>query len=53
LLLFACATVGIAGCGGGGGGGGGTGHIDDITATYSGDANYATSGSAVLQISVQ
>jgi len=51
--VFACATVGIAGCGGGGGGGGGTGHIDDITATYSGDANYATSGSAVLQISVQ
>jgi hypothetical protein len=54
LLLFACATVGIAGCGGGGGGGGGgTGHVDNITATYIGDANYATSGSAILQISVQ
>jgi hypothetical protein len=53
FLLFACAAAGIAGCGGGGGGGGGGGHVDNITATYSGDANYATSSSGVLQITVQ
>jgi pro-kumamolisin-like protein len=54
LVLFACIAAGIAGCSSsnGGGGGGGGGHTDNITATYSGDANYATSTSAAVPITV-
>ncbi len=57
-LLFVLATVGIAGCGGGssgggGGGGGGGGNAIRITATYSGDVNYASSTSSAVVITVQ
>jgi hypothetical protein len=56
LLLFACAAAGIAGCSGspksGGGSGGGSTHTDSITAVYGGDANFSTSTSAAVAISV-
>jgi hypothetical protein len=56
VVLFACATIGIAGCGGGssggGGGGGVTPHNDTITAVYSGDARYNGSTSAAVSISI-
>ena len=56
-MLFACSTIGIAGCGGGssnggGGGGGVTPHNDSITAVYSGDALYNGSTSAAVPISI-
>ena len=55
LLLLAGLVAGLAaGCGSGYGGGGGGGlHYDSITAVYSGDATYAGSTSAALQITVQ
>lgn len=54
LLLFTCVAAGIAGCGGGGGGGGGNGHVDNVTAVFTtGDANYSSSTSGALGISVQ
>jgi hypothetical protein len=54
LVLFACIAAGFAGCSSsnGGGGGGGGAHTDSITASYSGDANYASSTSAAVTISV-
>jgi hypothetical protein len=51
LVLFAIAAAGIAGCGGSSGSGGG--RADSITAVYSGDANYSTSTSAAVSISIQ
>jgi hypothetical protein len=55
LVLFACVAAGIAGCSGssGGSGGGGGGHTDNITATYGGDSNYATSKSVAAQVTIQ
>jgi subtilase family serine protease len=57
LLLFTCLAAGFAGCSGssrssGTGGGGGT-HTDSITAVYSGDANYTTSTSTAVSVTVQ
>jgi hypothetical protein len=54
LFLFACAAMGIAGCGGGGSSGGATvtPHNDSITAVYSGDARYNASTSAGVSISI-
>jgi subtilase family serine protease len=54
LLLFTCVAAGIAGCGGGGGGGGGNSHVDNVTAVFTtGDANYSSSTSGALGITVQ
>src|SRR6266403_782290 len=55
LLLFACVTMGFAGCSGSKGSGstGGTAHTDNITAVYSGDANYSSSTSAAVSVAVQ
>jgi hypothetical protein len=54
LLLLAGLVTGFAtACGGGYGGGGGGVHYDSITAVYSGDATYAGSTSAPLQITIQ
>jgi len=53
LLLFAWLATGIAGCSGSKSGGGGGGHMDSITAVYSGDANYSSSTSAAAAVTVQ
>ena len=56
FLVLAGLVAGFVGCGGGYGGGGGGGgglHYDNITAVYSGDATYAGSTSAPLQITIQ
>lgn len=54
LLLLAVLVTGLAvGCGGGYGGGGGGVHYDSVTAVYSGDATYAGSTSAAVQVTVQ
>jgi len=53
LVLFACIATGIAGCGGGSSGGGGGVSTRSITATYSGDANYSTSTSAAVTVTIQ
>jgi hypothetical protein len=54
LLLFTCVAAGIAGCGGGSGGGGGNSHVDNVTAVFTtGDANYSSSTSGALGITVQ
>jgi subtilase family serine protease len=51
LVLFAIVAAGIVGCGGNSGSSGG--RADSITAVYSGDANYSTSTSAAVSISIQ
>jgi hypothetical protein len=52
--LFTCVAAGIAGCGGGSGGGGGNSHVDNVTAVFTtGDANYSSSTSGALGITVQ
>ncbi len=48
LIVFALVVSGIAGCGSSGGP-----HTDNITAVYSGDANYASSTSLAVPVSVQ
>jgi hypothetical protein len=54
LLLLAVLVAGLAtACGSGYGGGGGGVHYDSITAVYSGDATYAGSTSAAVQVTVQ
>ena len=58
LALIASLSAAIAGCSGthggssSGGGGGGT-HTDNITAVYSGDANYSGSTSSATPVSIQ
>jgi Pro-kumamolisin, activation domain/Bacterial Ig-like domain (group 3) len=53
LLLFACISVGIAGCGGSKSTAPTpTSHLDNITGVYSGDATFATSTSAAVAITV-
>jgi len=51
LLLIAGLLAGFTGCSNSNGSGGG--HTDNITAAYSGDANYSSSTSAAVPISVQ
>jgi hypothetical protein len=48
LLLLACIAAGFAGCSGAS-----RSHTDSITAVYSGDANYTTSTSAAVTVTVQ
>jgi subtilase family serine protease len=54
MLLFACLAAGFAGCSGSksSSGGGGT-HTDSITAVYGGDANYTTSTSTAVSVTIQ
>jgi hypothetical protein len=52
IVLFACVAAGIAGCGGGSSMTP-TSHTDSITAVYSGDANYTTSTSTAISITIQ
>jgi hypothetical protein len=54
LILCVALLAGLAGCGGGGSGGGGGGpHTDSISATYSGDANYANATAPAVPVAVQ
>jgi subtilase family serine protease len=55
LLLFACLAAGFAGCSGtkGSSPSGGGSHADSITAVYSGDANYTTSTSTAVTVTIQ
>jgi hypothetical protein len=53
LLLFACLAAGFAGCSGSSGSGGSKSHTDSITAVYSGDANYSSSTSPAVTVSIQ
>lgn len=52
LLLFFCIAAGFAGCSGSGSNSSGP-HTDSITAVYSGDANYTTSTSPAVTVTVQ
>jgi hypothetical protein len=52
FFFLGVVLLGAAGCGGGGGGGGNRG-TRTITATYSGDSNYAGSTSTAITITVQ
>jgi hypothetical protein len=52
LLLFACLAAGIAGCSGMKSSSGSGSHSDSITGVYSGDANYTTSTSTAITISI-
>jgi hypothetical protein len=53
LLLFACLAAGIAGCSGMKSSSGSGSHSDSITGVYSGDANYTTSTSTAITITIQ
>ncbi len=48
LVLFLFIAAGVVGCGNSGS----SGHTDSITAVYSGDANYSSSTSAAVSISI-
>ena len=53
VIFVLIAAAAIAGCGGGSSGGGGGGSSRSLTAKYSGDANYATSVSSAVTVTVQ
>jgi hypothetical protein len=53
LALLACLATELAGCSGAkSGSGGGSGRTDNITAVYSGDANYTGSTSAAAPVTI-
>jgi len=47
-VLFLFIAAGVVGCGNSGS----SGHTDSITAVYSGDANFSSSTSAAVSISI-